>query len=123
MPRVECKDCTKIFRKNKKNIRAMQEEVDWYNPPKSIAKAMMEMASIGFSPSGHGCGLGGEDWSISKEYKNGYIYASFCTDHSNDISVVIYDSEDNLEDYCNSRPSGIVKLAKELVKRYNKERL
>lgn len=125
-PRTECRDCKKIFRTNQKNIKEMQDEINYYNPPKSISNAMMELAQIGFKFSGHGYG-GYEDFGVSKEYENGYIYASFSTSLDNSTSVCKYlseeDDEEVLENFENKRPSEIVKKAKIYIKKYNKESL
>lgn len=95
----------------------MDEEISWYNPSKAISKAMRDLALVGFSPSGHGCGLGGEDWSISKDFKNGYIYVSFSSDLNHSVSLVTNNTDEE-EEYEHKRPSEIVKIAKKLAKKY-----
>lgn len=60
------------------SIRAMQQEIAFYSIPKPIKNAMLKLARIGYEPSGHGCGIGSEDWNIIKDFgKDGYIYINF----------------------------------------------
>lgn len=99
----------------------MDKEISWYRPSRAISKAMRELALAGFSPSGHGvCFKGMEDWSVSKEHKNGYIYVSFCSDFNH--CVTDYFSKDlDPDEYENKRPSEIVKIAKKLAKKYSND--
>lgn len=118
-PRVNCKDCSYIFKTTKKCISDAEDEIAYYKPSRAISKAMRELAKAGFSPSGHGvCFKGMEDWSMSKEYKNGYIYVSFCTDMSHSVTDYFSEEQDPNE-YENKRPSAIVKIAKEISKKYD----
>lgn len=79
-----------------KNIREMQNEINGYNVPKRIADAMMELAKAGFEFSGHGCGMGAEDWGIifsNKSFK-AYSYVSFIYDGSKIVTDVTVAEED-----------------------------
>jgi len=107
--------------KIKKNLKEIQQEIDWYNPPKNIATAMIELGKIGFEFSGHGCGIYGEDFGLiyfTSKDKTSYIYVTLSSPVK--YSSVCFKNDDNEYGkpiYGKSIPNTI-KLAKKLKKRY-----
>jgi hypothetical protein len=77
---------------SKKSLKEIREEIEWYNPKKQIADAMLELGELGFEFNGHGCGLGGEDFGLIFNYaEERYFYFSL-TDLGNKVIVEISDN-------------------------------
>ncbi len=66
----------------RQRIKEIKHEIEWYGIRKPIANAMLELGEIGFEFSGHGCGMGGEDFGLVKYPKKNqpdcYFYVNFC---------------------------------------------
>lgn len=67
-------------------LKSIEHDITWYQIRKPIADAMRKCGELGFSISGHGCGFGGEDFSLINKRKDMYI--NFC-DKSNSCEVTI----------------------------------
>lgn len=78
---------SKTLKKRKKEI---EEEISWYEPPKSIANAMIKLVDCGFEFSGHGFGGGVEGFSLIKD-----IYYISIDDYGNKKTCTIIK---NIED-------------------------
>ncbi len=66
----------RISKKRTKQLLLIEKEIEWYHVRKSIADAMRKFVDLGFEFSGHGCGFGGEDFSLSNKKKDAYV--NFC---------------------------------------------
>jgi len=75
-------------KKNAKEQRLANIEYDigWYQIRKPIANALRKCGELGFSMAGHGCGFGGEDFSLINKSKD--MYVNFC-DTGNSCEVTI----------------------------------
>jgi len=73
-------------------IKEIKDEIKWYKPKKKIADAMLELGEAGFEFSGHGVGLGGEDFNL----KTPKFYVNFC-DMGKKVIASIYGNDDNVE--------------------------
>lgn len=88
----------------KKNIKKIKQAsspssgilgaIEWYKIRKPIANAMLELGKLGFIFCGHGCGFGGEDFSLIRKD----IYVNFC-DGNKSCRVTI-----------NTNPSGNIEI-------------
>ena len=47
--------------------KEIEHEIEFYNPRPKIAKGMRELGEMGFEFSGHGTGIGGEDFGLVKD--------------------------------------------------------
>jgi len=96
-----------------KNIKNMKEEIESYHVPRAIKKAMMTLAKSGYEFSGHGVGMGSEDWSVvkdmSKQNFDDYIHVNFSWDGSKCTSQysVHFGAQQNVSKI--KRPADIVK--------------
>ena len=75
----------------RQRIKAIEDEIEWYDIRKNIAKAMLELGELGFESCGHGCGLGGEDFSLCG---NG-LYVNFCDMGNRVLATVSVDDDDD----------------------------
>lgn len=72
----------------KKNVKEMMGRINHYRPPKAIANAMLKLARFGYSFSGHGWGIGGEDWSVIKKFdEDKSFYISLSVNSRNQCSA------------------------------------
>lgn len=62
-------------KQNLKNLKNIEKEISWYRIRKPIADAMRELGKQGFECAGHGCGFGGEHFSLVNDKKD--LYVSF----------------------------------------------
>ena len=63
-------------RRIKKNLKEIEQEIAWYDPKPSIKNAMLKLGRMGFAFSGHGYGMGEEDFSL--ENQSYFIALSDC---------------------------------------------
>lgn len=63
---------------NKKNLKITQDEIDYYQPSKKIAKIMLDLTKLGYVCNGHGTDLmtGEQDFGFSLERDNINSYVS-----------------------------------------------
>ena len=54
---------------------------------------MLMLGKAGYSPSGHGCGFGGEDWSLIKYFGKNTVYVSVSSPASAYVNVYVEDDE------------------------------
>jgi len=67
-------------------MKNIEQEIIWYRIRKPIAEAMRKCGQLGFEVSGHGCGFGGEDFSLLNKRKD--LYVNFC-DRGNSCKVTV----------------------------------
>ena len=97
----------------KKNLKEIEREIKWYNPPKKIVKAMQDLGKIGFEFSGHGVGMSGEDFGLTYDLSDErYIYANLAIPAKH-CSVSVDDTFVYTKSYSNT-----IKRAKKLIKKY-----
>ena len=77
----------------RERIKEIKSEIEGYQPKKRIADAMLELGEIGFEFSGHGCGFGGEDFSLFTKD----LYVNLC-DQGQKIVVSISNNDEEMED-------------------------
>jgi hypothetical protein len=90
-------------------IKEMKSEIEWYDVNKRIANAMLELAEIGFEFSGHGCGGGGEDFSI---FKDGKLHVNFCDKGRNRVDVIVSKDDDDMDVVFKGTIGGALKYIK-----------
>jgi len=73
-------------------IKEIKHEIEWYEPKKRIADAMLELGNIGFKFSGHGAGFGEEDFSLCTNK----TYVNFC-DRGRKVVVSIYKNDEDMD--------------------------
>lgn len=79
-------------------MKSIKDEINWYGIRKTVADAMLELGEIGFESSGHGCGFGGEDFSLYKETKNYQLYVNFCDKGRSCVaSIEVYNKKDDTD--------------------------
>ena len=79
----------------RQRIKEVKQEIEWYNPKKRIADFMFELVELGFEFCGHGCGCGGEDFSMFIPDK---LHVNIC-DQGRKVAVMISDITDD-DDQC-----------------------
>jgi hypothetical protein len=103
-----------------KNILKMKEEIDRYRVPRAIKKAMLNLAKLGYEFSGHGIGMGSEDWSVLKDISkyNDYIHVSFAWNGRKCTSQYEMHLSDKIIYSPNvSRPADVVKIVSKIKSR------
>lgn len=76
-----------------KILKEIESEIQWYGPPYKIRTAMRKLGALGLSPSGHGKGVLGEDWSLSKNFDSkgeNYVYVSLESGKQLTASVTVW---------------------------------
>ena len=97
----------------RKNIKELKDEIQQYGIKKSIADAMITLTEkYGFEFSGHGCGFGGEDFSVTTEE----LHVNFC-DCGRKVEVTIYKND---TEECEKLYKGAIGGAIKYVKKYCK---
>jgi hypothetical protein len=76
-------------------IKDIEYEITWYGIRKPIAEAMRQCGQLGFEVAGHGCGFGGEDFSLMNSRKD--LYVNFC-DRGNSCEVTVSTCDTTNED-------------------------
>ena len=84
----------KELKAKKKRLKSIEFEIGCYDPKPSISAAMLKAGEVGFEFSGHGSGMGSEDFGLVLDYDGGYYYLGF-HDYGN---KVVSDLTDNRED-------------------------
>ena len=77
----------------RQRIKEIKNEIEWYGVKKRIADAMLKLGEAGFKFSGHGYGLGGEDFSLVGKG----LYINFC-DQGKKVIASISNNDDEMED-------------------------
>ena len=79
----------------KRRMKEIEQDVEWYKPKKRIANAMRELGQLGFRATGHGCGLCGEDFGLSFDVtKESYYYVNLCDEGRKVIATFTFDNGD-----------------------------
>jgi len=90
--------------KKKARIKEIEQEIEWYEVKKSIADAMLKLGEVGFEFSGHGCGLGGEDFNlVTKD-----LYVNFC-DMGKKVKVSITNNDEDMDEVFSGTVKGALK--------------
>lgn len=60
-----------------RRIADIKEEIKWYGVKRKIANVMLRLGNMGFEFSGHGAGMGGEDFGLTMDLsKSKYMHVS-----------------------------------------------
>ena len=64
----------------KQRLKEIKDEIELYGIRKPIAEAMLRFGEVGFEFSGHGFGMGGEDFGLvmSPQKETYSYYVNFC---------------------------------------------
>lgn len=89
-------------------MKEIKEEIKWYGVKKRIADAMLELGEIGFEFSGHGCGGGGEDFSLFSKK----LHVNFC-DQGRKVDVWVSNNDDDMETVFKGTIHGAMKYIRE----------
>lgn len=95
----------KTIKKN--NISVIKNEITWYEPKKRIADAMLKLGKLGFEFSGHGCGFGCEDFSLS----NDKYHVNLC-DEGRKVIVTLSDDDKTI---CEGSIGQVMKRIEKLI--------
>lgn len=82
----------------RQRLKEIKDEIGFYGIRKTIAEAMLKFGEVGFEFSGHGFGMGGEDFGLilhpKKNLPNSSYYVNFCSKGRSCQVQITRDDED-----------------------------